>query len=130
MALANPFIYGEIVPPESFLDREPERAQLAHDLLDGQKVFLVAPRRYGKSSLIALVLRDLEARGLRTLSLTLTQYATYRGFLEAFAEACLTRADLGTRLRDFVRSVSTAPGRRRARRGKRVCQRRPSLTVY
>jgi len=34
MALANPFIYGEIVPPESFLDREPERAQLAHDLLD------------------------------------------------------------------------------------------------
>ena len=107
MARANPFIYGEIVPVEDFLDRESERAQLGRDLLDGQKVFLVAPRRYGKSSLIAIVLRDLEARGARTLSLTTSRYATYRGFLEAFAEACLRRADLGTRLRDFVRSVFT-----------------------
>ena len=61
MVPANPFVYGEIVPPDAFLDREPERAQLAQDLLDGQKVFLVAPRRYGKSSLIAVVLQDLEA---------------------------------------------------------------------
>ena len=81
MAPANPFVYGEIVPPDAFLDREPERAQLARDLLDGQKVFLVAPRRYGKSSLIAVVLQDLEAGRARTLSLTVTRYATYRVFL-------------------------------------------------
>ena len=105
MAPTNPFVYGEIVPPDAFLDREPERAQLAQDLLDGQKVFLVAPRRYGKSSLIAVVLQDLEAGRARTLSLTVTRYATYRGFLEGFAEACLKRADLGIRLLDFVRSV-------------------------
>jgi len=91
MARANPFIYGEIVPPEAFLDRELEQTQLARDLLDAQKVSLVAPRRYGKSSLIAIVLRDLEARGVRAFSLTVTQYATYRAFLEASASTCCAK---------------------------------------
>jgi uncharacterized protein len=101
----NPFVYGEIVPVEAFLDREAERTQLAHDLLSGQKVFLVAPRRYGKSSLIAVVLEEVQAQGARTVSLTVTQYATYRAFLESFAEACLRAADLGAKLRDPVRGL-------------------------
>jgi uncharacterized protein len=101
----NPFVYGEIVPVEAFLDREAERAQLVHDLLSGQKVFLVAPRRYGKSSLVAVVLDEVQAQGARTVSLTVTQYATYRAFLESFAEACLRAADLGAKLRDLVRGL-------------------------
>ena len=105
MPAPNPFVYGEIVPLEAFLDREAERAQLTHDLLSGQKVFLVAPRRYGKSSLIAVVLDEMRARGARTVSLTVTQHATYRAFLESFAEACLRSADLGAKLRDLVRGV-------------------------
>jgi hypothetical protein len=52
-------VYGEIVPAEAFLDQEAERTQLTQDLLSGQKVFLVAPRRYGKSSLIAVVLEAM-----------------------------------------------------------------------
>jgi len=88
-----------------------ERTQLAQDLLDGQKVFLVAPRRYGKSSLIAIVLRDLGAQGARTVALNVTQYATYRSFLESFAEACLRTAGLGARIRDLVRSDRSFPSR-------------------
>jgi len=105
MAGTNPFVYGEIVPSDAFLDREDERRQLARDLLDGQKVFLVAPRRYGKSSLIGVVLRDLESRRARTLALTITQFATYRAFLEAFAESCLRVAGLGARVRELIRTV-------------------------
>lgn len=105
MPVPNPFVYGEIVPVEAFLDREAERAQLTHDLLSGQKVFLVAPRRYGKSSLIAVVLDEMRARGARTVSLSVTQHATYRAFLESFAEACLRSADLGAKLRDLVRGL-------------------------
>jgi hypothetical protein len=105
MAAENPFVYGEIVPVAAFLDREAERAQLAQDLLDGQKVFLVAPRRYGKSSLLAVVLDELRARHVRAVSLTVTQHATYRTFLESFAEACLRSADLGARLLDLARSL-------------------------
>ena len=39
-------------PGEAFVDREVELDRLVADLADGQKVFLISPRRYGKSSLI------------------------------------------------------------------------------
>jgi hypothetical protein len=48
----NPFVYGEVVPQAAFVDREEELDRLRRDLDDGQKVFLISPRRYGKSSLI------------------------------------------------------------------------------
>ena len=55
--MANPFVYGEVVPPASFVDREIELDRLTADLLAGQKIFLISPRRYGKSSLVRQALR-------------------------------------------------------------------------
>ncbi len=55
----NPFVYGEVVPASAFVDREAELDRLTGDLLAGQKVFLISPRRYGKSSLVS---RALDAR--------------------------------------------------------------------
>jgi hypothetical protein len=43
--MANPFVYGEVVPAVSFVDRIAELDRLAGDLLSGQKVFLISPRR-------------------------------------------------------------------------------------
>src|SRR5436190_955781 len=48
----NPFVYGEVVPTAAFINRAVELERLVGDLADGQKVFLISPRRYGKSSLI------------------------------------------------------------------------------
>ena len=48
----NPFVYGEVVPAAAFVDRVAELERLVRDLDAGQKVFLISPRRYGKSSLI------------------------------------------------------------------------------
>ena len=45
--MQNPFVYGEVVPGESFVDRESELDRLIGDLAAGQKVFLISPRRYG-----------------------------------------------------------------------------------
>jgi AAA+ ATPase superfamily predicted ATPase len=58
----NPFVYGEVVPASAFVDREAELDRLVSDLRDGQKVFLISPRRYGKSSLVRQALRSA-ARG-------------------------------------------------------------------
>ena len=55
--MPNPFVYGEVVPAASFVDREVELDRLTSDLLAGQKVFLISPRRYGKSSLVGQALR-------------------------------------------------------------------------
>ena len=52
VAMQNPFVYGEVVPASAFVDREVELERLTGDLLAGQKIFLISPRRYGKSSLV------------------------------------------------------------------------------
>ena len=69
-AAANPFVYGEIVTAAAFADRDAERERLAQDLADAQKVFLISPRRYGKSSLIRDVMRTLSRRNILTVEVT------------------------------------------------------------
>ena len=90
MAGANPFVYGEVVTAAAFADREQERDRLAHDLGEGQKVFLISPRRYGKSSLIRDVMKRLAARRVMTVEVTVAASSSYVGFLEAYARALLS----------------------------------------
>ena len=68
--MQNPFVYGEVVPGESFVDREVELDRLIGDLSAGQKVFLISPRRYGKSSLIRQALNAVARRGALTGEVT------------------------------------------------------------
>jgi hypothetical protein len=95
MAAPNPFVYGEIVTERSFTDRESERSRLARDLAAGQKVFLISPRRYGKSSLIRDVLQGLSLRRILTVEVTVAASSSYVGFLETYARA-LVAADTPT----------------------------------
>lgn len=83
----NPFIYGEVVPVGSFADREEELDRLIRDLVARQKVFLISPRRYGKSSLIRQALAALARRGALTVELTVSSYSSYVSFLEGYARA-------------------------------------------
>ena len=83
----NPFVYGEVVPGEAFVDRETELDRLVSDLGNGQKVFLISPRRYGKSSLIRQALEALRRRGALTIEVTVSSYSSYLAFLEGYARA-------------------------------------------
>lgn len=58
----NPFRYGALALDDAFTDRESEVAELTADALNGQDVVLFAPRRFGKSSLMWRVSRDLIAQ--------------------------------------------------------------------
>ncbi|HYT66227.1 MAG TPA: hypothetical protein VEL51_07420 [Vicinamibacterales bacterium] len=90
MAAANPFVYGEVVTAAAFADRQHERQRLARDLGEGQKVFLISPRRYGKSSLIRDVMKGLAVQRILTVEVTVAASSSYVGFLEAYARALLT----------------------------------------
>ena len=70
MAPSNPFIYGEVVTSTAFADRESERDRLERDLSEGQKVFLISPRRYGKSSLVRGVMKALAGQRILTVEVT------------------------------------------------------------
>ena len=71
--MPNPFVYGEIVPVAAFVDREAELERLTGDLVAGQKVFLISPRRYGKSSLIRQSLRAASRAGALTVEMTVSR---------------------------------------------------------
>ena len=60
----NPFRYGALALDEAFTDRLGEIAELVADAKNGQDVVIVAPRRYGKSSLIWRVQQELVADGV------------------------------------------------------------------
>lgn len=87
MAMANPFVYGEVVPVASFVDRETELDRLTRDLLAGQKVFLISPRRYGKSSLVRQALAAAARGGALVVDVTVSSYSSYVAFLEGYARA-------------------------------------------
>jgi hypothetical protein len=90
MATGNPFVYGEVVTSAAFADRDDERLRLGRDLAEGQKVFLISPRRYGKSSLIRDVMKGLSAKGILTVEVTVAASSSYVGFLEAYARALVS----------------------------------------
>jgi uncharacterized protein len=59
----NPFRYSEPVPPEELLDRDEEARALLEAAVGGNNSRLVAPRRYGKTSLLARIAADARSEG-------------------------------------------------------------------
>jgi hypothetical protein len=102
MEPANPFVYGEIVTAAAFADRDAERERLTEDLAAGQKVFLISPRRYGKSSLIRDVMRSLARRKFLTVEVTVAASSSYVGFLESYARALVIADTPVSRLRRWA----------------------------
>jgi hypothetical protein len=104
----NPFVYGEVVPGEAFVDREVELDRLIGDLSAGQKVFLISPRRYGKSSLIRQALATLARRGALTVEVTVSSYSSYLAFLEGYARALAAVETRWDRARGWLTDVITS----------------------
>jgi uncharacterized protein len=111
MTMDNPFVYGEVVPGEAFVDREDELDRLVADLGGGQKVFLISPRRYGKSSLIRQTLDSLRRRGMLAVELTVSSYSSYLAFLEGYARAIASVESKWERARTWLTEAiaSTRP---------------------
>jgi hypothetical protein len=103
--MTNPFVYGEIVPAAAFVDREVELDRLGRDLASGQKIFLISPRRYGKSSLVRQALRSAARGGALTVEVQVSSYSSYVAFLEGYARA-LASAETGLeRARSWLREM-------------------------
>ena len=101
----NPFVYGEVVPPAAFINRVAELDRLTGDLAAGQKVFLISPRRYGKSSLIRQALAAMARRGALTVEVTVSSFSSYVAFLEGYARALAAAETKGDRARSWLRAA-------------------------
>lgn len=108
MTAANPFVYGEIVPAAAFADRDAERERITRDLAAGQKIFLISPRRYGKSSLIRHAMTNLARQRILTVEVTVAASSSYVGFLEAYAYALVSAETPAGRLRRWATELLAA----------------------
>ena len=66
--MANPYHYGTPVTGDQFAGRQVELAALENRMRDGINVVLSSPRRYGKTSLLAMATGDLVAEGAAVVS--------------------------------------------------------------
>jgi hypothetical protein len=101
----NPFVYGEVVPASAFVGRAGELRRLGADLGSGQKVFLISPRRYGKSSLVCRALAALEREGVLAVQVTVSSYSSYVAFLEGYARAALSATTRWERASTWIRDA-------------------------
>ena len=62
--MPNPFLFGKIVTDQHFCNREKERQLIIDNLIGGQSIVVISPRRMGKSSLLAVVSEKLEKQGI------------------------------------------------------------------
>ena len=112
--MQNPFVYGEVVPAAAFVNRVDELDRLVGDLAASQKIFLISPRRYGKSSLIRRALGSMARRGALTVEVTVSSFSSYVAFLEGYARAVVATESSWDRarlwLRDAVRSAHAEVG--------------------
>ncbi len=103
----NPFVYGEIVPAAAFVGRDIELDRLTTDLASGQKVFLISPRRYGKSSLVHQAAAALAKRRIATLEFTVSSFSSYVAFLEGYARALVSLETRAAQARSWLASLFT-----------------------
>src|SRR5262252_1025442 len=101
----NPFVYGEVVPPGAFVDRVVELERLVSDLTAGQKVFLISPHHYGKSSLIRQALSAVARRGALTVDVTVSSFSSYVAFLEGYTRALMAAETKWDRARAWLKDA-------------------------
>jgi hypothetical protein len=75
---ANPFEFGRAMRADSIVDREEELRRLTDAVHNGERLFLIGPRRYGKTSLLNYMQSQLEREGLIVLKYDAEKFETTR----------------------------------------------------
>ena len=77
----NPFQVSGPLRPDAMIDRDEEAARLGELVAGGHSARLVAPRRYGKTTLLGRVLHDAAGTGMPTAHVDLLGVLTLAGIV-------------------------------------------------
>jgi hypothetical protein len=89
----NPFPIGLPVTGAELADRETELETVRKEVLAGSRLFLISPRRYGKTSLLLESRTRLQAEKIPVAYVDLYQATSLAHFLDLFARAVLEAAE-------------------------------------
>jgi len=103
----NPFIYGRAVTGEELCDREDEIQRLTRVAQNSGRIFILSPRRYGKSSLILALLESLKAQGFLTAYMDLSRVTSYRELMGLYSTSIAKAAEKPIeKVVEFIKKVS------------------------
>lgn len=86
--MENPFDYGHALPPDRLVDRDKEVAEVRRALLSGEKLFLIGPRRFGKTS----ILKAAEAKAIAAGAVVIRHDAEAYPGLDSLVQAIMQSA--------------------------------------
>jgi AAA+ ATPase superfamily predicted ATPase len=102
--MADAFPFGKPVSGRHLVGREELISQLAEIVKNGQSVMLVAPRRFGKTSIVIEILRRLKADGMFTGDVDLFDVVTKKELAEKIVGTTLDNKGLsGEKLVDLAK---------------------------
>lgn len=87
--MRRPFIFGVAVDSEHFIGRQKEIENLSANLTHGVNTILIAPRRWGKTSLVNHVAENINQDDLKVIHLDIFSCRSEYDFYNAFASAIL-----------------------------------------
>ncbi|HZX11266.1 MAG TPA: ATP-binding protein [Acidobacteriota bacterium] len=102
--MANPFTIG-IARKDNFCNRQKELKDLTDFANSGQDVVLYSPRRYGKSSLVFQVFRELEKKGFLTVYVDLFPISSEADLISRFAASVIKGIGQGADPRTFKERI-------------------------
>ncbi|MBF0105999.1 MAG: ATP-binding protein [Deltaproteobacteria bacterium] len=102
--MKNPFTIG-LVSENEFCNRERELGELITYAKNGSKVMFCSPRRYGKSSLVFLVLDKLRKEGFLTAYVDLFPISSEDDFISRFATAVIKGFGAGLDQKTFLEKI-------------------------
>ena len=81
--MENPFKYGGIVRAPYFADRKNEIKELKREMVNLNRVFLISPRRFGKTCLLLKLIEMLKRNGMACAYIDLNAFPDIRSFASA-----------------------------------------------
>ncbi|MGD8343989.1 MAG: ATP-binding protein [Desulfobacterales bacterium] len=81
--MENPFKYGGVVRGPYFADRRSEMKELKREMLSLNKVFLVSPRRFGKTCLLLNLSEMLKREAVASVYIDLNAFPDLKSFATA-----------------------------------------------
>ncbi|MBC8180797.1 AAA-like domain-containing protein [candidate division KSB1 bacterium] len=106
-AMKSLFQAGRPVVGEKLIGREQAIKQIISFLVGGQSVVLMAPRRFGKTSILLEVLNRVKSQGLFTAYIDIFATPTKRILAEQITESVLANRKLDKVFANFRKSISS-----------------------
>jgi AAA+ ATPase superfamily predicted ATPase len=95
--MRNPFEFGRELGPTELVDREDEVRAVRRAMQNGQRLFVIEPRRYGKTSILRAAAEQAETEGVRVLRFNVEAFPTVTRMGQAIVAEAARRLTSSTR---------------------------------